>query len=120
MANYTNESPQSTNKKDMVPILVSSELNEANNKVLEKTRKLNHRLVNMERQCWTNAQYSRRECLDITDIPSDVEADVLEEKVVNIFEKFGCNIPCNHIEACHRVSKKSATVTVKFSRRKDY
>ena len=38
---------------------------------------------------------------------------------MNIFEKLGCNIPSNHIEACHRVSKKSATVIVKFSRRKD-
>ena len=37
----------------------------------------------------------------------------------NIFEKLGCNIPSNHIEACHRVNKKIATVIVKFSRRKD-
>ena len=80
---------------------------------------LSRRLVNMERQCWANAQYSRRECLDIIGIPSEVEPDVLEEKVVNIFEKLGCNIPSNHIAACHRVSKKSATVIVKFSRRKD-
>ena len=40
----------------------------------------------MERQCLANAQYSRRECLDTIGIPSEVEADVLEEKVVvNIF-----------------------------------
>ena len=41
------------------------------------------------------------------------------KKVVNIFEKLGCNIPPNCTEACHRVSKKSATVIVKFSLRKD-
>ena len=40
-------------------------------------------------------------------------------KRVNIFEKLGCNIPSNRTEACHRVSKKSATVVIKFSRRKD-
>ena len=142
MATYTNESLQSINKKDMIPIVLSlqNKLDQANNKVLEEIRKLNEnfskleselsvtkqvnsllsrRLVNMERQCWANAQYSRRECLDIIGIPSEVEPDVLEEKVVNIFEKLGCNIPSNHIEACHRVSKKSATVIVKFSRRKD-
>ena len=142
MATYTNESLQSINKKDMIPIVLSlqNKLDQANNKVLEEIRKLNdnfskleselsvtkqvnsllsRRLVNMERQCWANAQYSRRECLDIIGIPSEVEPDVLEEKVVNIFEKLGCNIPSNHIEVCHRVSKKSATVIVKFSRRKD-
>ena len=53
------------------------------------------------------------------DIPSEVEPDVLEEKGVNIFEKLGCNIPSNHIEACHKVSKKSVTVIVKCSRWKD-
>ena len=73
----------------------------------------------MERQCWAEAQYSRRACLNIIGIPSEVEADVLEEKVVNIYEKLGCNVPSNRIEACHRVSKKSATVIIKFSRRKD-
>ena len=80
---------------------------------------LSRRLVNMERPCWANAQCSPWEFLDIIGIPNEVEADVLEEKVVNIFDKLGCNILANRIEACHRVSKKSATVIVKFSRRKD-
>ena len=40
----------------------------------------------MKRQCWTNAQYSRREGLDRIGILSEIEADFLEEKVVNIYE----------------------------------
>ena len=80
---------------------------------------LSSRLVSIDRQCWLNAQYSRRECLDIVGIPSEVEADALEEKVVAIFEKLGCNIPTERIEAYHRISKKNLTVIVKFSRRKD-
>ena len=60
---------------------------------------LSRRLINIDRQCWANAQYSRREYLDIIGIPSEVEPDVSEEKVVNIFEKLGCNISSNHIEA---------------------
>ena len=142
MATYTNESLQNLNKKDMIPIVLSlqSKLDEAkleaNNKLLEEIRKLNDsfsklgselsvikqvnsrlssRLVNMESQCWANAQYSRRECIEIIGIPCEVKADDLEEKVVNIFEKLGCGMPPNRIEACHRVSKKSATVIVKFS-----
>ena len=43
----------------------------------------------MERQCWLNILYSRRDCLAIVGIPSDMDADVLEEKVVAIFEKLG-------------------------------
>ena len=146
MATYTNESLQNINKKDMIPIVLSLQIKldeaklEANNKVLEEIRKLkdsfskleselpvtkqvnsllSSRLANTEHQCWANAQYSRQECIDIIGIPSEVKADDLEEKVVNIFEKLGCSIPPNRIEACHRVSKKTLTVIVKFSHRKD-
>ena len=45
---------------------------------------LSSRLVSIERQRWLNVQYSRRECLDIVGILSEVEADVLREKVVAI------------------------------------
>ena len=80
---------------------------------------LSSRVVSIERHCWLNAQYSRWECLDIVGIPNEVEADALDEKVVNIFEKLGCNISTEHIEACHRISKKNTTVIVKFLQRKD-
>ena len=45
---------------------------------------LSSRLVSIECQRWLNVQYSRRECLDIVGILSEVEADVLKEKVVAI------------------------------------
>ena len=111
-----------------------------NNKVLEEVRNLSDtitkliselsitknlnillssRLVTLERQSWANAQYSRRECLDIVGIPREVSGEVLEEKVMNIFDKIGCNISPDNIESCYRISKKSDTVIVKFSRRKD-
>ena len=35
----------------------------------------------LEKQCWANTQYSRRECLDMVGIPHDVSGEVLEEKV---------------------------------------
>ena len=77
------------------------------------------RLVSIERHCWLNAQYSRWECLDIVGIPSGMETDALEKKVVAIFEKLGCIILTEHIEACHRITKKNPTVIVQFSRRKN-
>ena len=39
----------------------------------EVNSELSSRLVNMERQWWTNAQYSRRECLEVVGIPREVE-----------------------------------------------
>ena len=80
---------------------------------------LSSRLVSIERHCWLNAQYSRWECLDIVGIPSGMETDALEKKVVAIFEKLGCIILTEHIETCHRITKKNPTVIVQFSRRKN-
>ena len=48
-----------------------------------------------------------------------MNVDVLEEKVLNIFGKLGCDIPPERIDPCHRISKRSSPVIVKFTRRKD-
>ena len=77
------------------------------------------RLTTLERQCWANVQYSRRECLDIMGIPHEVSGEVLEEKVLKIFGKLGCDISPDRIEACHRVGRTTDTVLVKLSKRKD-
>ena len=74
----------------------------------------------MERQCWTNAQYSRRECLDIVGVPREVSGEVLVETMLNIFDKIGYSISPDHIKSCHHISKKIDTVIVKFSRWKDF
>ena len=74
----------------------------------------------MEHQCWANSQYSRREYLELVCVPPSVSDSHLEEKALKIFEKVGCPIEGNIIEACHRISKKNERIIVKFSRRKDY
>ena len=63
---------------------------------------------------------SRRKCLDIVVIPNKVKYESLEESVVGIFDKLGCSIDADRIVTCHQVSKNNNTVTVKFTRRKDY
>ena len=80
---------------------------------------LSQRVVDLERQCWANAQYSRRKCLEVVGIPRSVDDNILEEKVIQVFEKVGCNIDSSNIEVCHRISKKNDRVIAKFSRRKD-
>ena len=43
---------------------------------------------NMERQCWANAQYSRRECLELVGIPKEVKQKDLEGKVLPSLKGF--------------------------------
>ena len=142
MATYTGNSLDKLRKQDLTPVVLSlqSKLEDKDNTVLEEVRKLNDsisklyaelavtknfdnllvtRLSTLERPCWANAQYSRRECLDIMDIPREASGEVLEEKVLNIFGKLGCDISPDRIEACHRVGRTNDTVMAKFSRRKD-
>ena len=69
---------------------------------------LSQRVVDLERQC-----------LEVAGIPRSVDDNILEEKVIQVFEKVGCNIDSSNIEACHRITKKNDRVIVKFSRRKD-
>ena len=48
-----------------------------------------------------------------------MSGEVLEEKVLSIFGKLGCDISPDLIEACHRIGRTNDTAIVKFSRRKD-
>ena len=73
----------------------------------------------MERQCWENAQYSRRECFDIMSIPREVSGEVLEEKVLKIFKKLCCDISPDRTEAFHCVGRTTDIVIIKFYKRKD-
>ena len=142
MATYTGDALDKLHKQDLIPIVLSlqSKLEYKDITVLEEVCKLNDsiskmhaelavmknvnnllltRLSILERRCWANAQYSRRECFDILGIPCEVSREVLEEKVLNVFGKLGCDISPDRIEACHRVGRTNDTVTVKFSGRKD-
>ena len=76
---------------------------------------LRNRFVNMERQCWANAQYSRRECVEIVGIPTSVPDNELEETFCKIVDKVGVKIDDGDIESCHLVGRAK----VKFSHRKD-
>ena len=45
-----------------------------------------------ERQCRANAQYSRRDTIEVTGIPSSIRDKNLEDKVHNIFGEIGVNV----------------------------
>ena len=86
MSSYTEEKLEKLLKKDLIAIILAmqSKMSANSAEVLEEIRKLNSKfdilqsdllvtkkdnselsskLVNMERQCWSSAHYSRRECL---------------------------------------------------------
>ena len=49
-------------------------------------------MVALERQCWGNNQYSRRECIEITVVPDSVSNDDLEKTTIKNFGKFDAAI----------------------------
>ena len=48
--------------------------------------KLRDRIISLEHQCWSNSQYFRRECLEITGLPNNINNDpaniLLDEDVL--------------------------------------
>ena len=52
-------------------------------------KKLNDRVIEMERNMHSLEQYSRRECIKIAGVPNSITNDLLEEHVILIFEKLG-------------------------------
>ena len=75
----------------------------------------------MECKCWNNEQYSRREYLEISGIPSDTEAGKLEEALLKVFEKLDVDVDLENMEDCHWLKTRSSSkkVIVKLSKRKD-
>ena len=80
--------------------------------------RLVERVIKTDRQCWENAQYSRRDTLEIVDIPNSVGDSVPEETVRDVFKKIGVEIDEPDVQACHRLKEKERTI-VKFLNRKD-
>ena len=142
MSSYTEENLDKLLKKDFTAIVLAmqSKMFANSAEVLEEIRTLNskfdilqsdllltkkvdselsRRLVNMERQRWANAQYSRRECLEVVGIPREVEQKDLGGKVLSVLEKVSRKIDPDNIDDYHRLSKKSDNVIIKFLRRKD-
>ena len=75
----------------------------------------------LERQCWANKQYSRRECLEISGVPESVTDNDLEGKVLKLLEKIDVEVHPNHIEACHWIKPNAGPkkVITKMPRLKD-
>ena len=77
-------------------------------------------ITTLERQCWANNQYSRRECLEISGIPENNENKDSENLTFQIFEKIDISVDLGSVEDCHWVNPlRSKQVILRLSKGKD-
>ena len=71
------------------------------------------RITQLERNNLNNAQYTRKEILEINPVPSDIADDVLEQSVC----QYGISAEPDDLQACQRMRKKDRVI-IKFKCRK--
>ena len=71
----------------------------------------------LEHQCWNNAQYYRRDTLEISNKNIDLESKVL----VDVLTKLDVTIAPVNVEVCHWLNYRNSDkkVILKFSKRMD-
>ena len=80
---------------------------------------LSKEVLSAEREVWRNAQYYRKECVEISGIPASVDHKELEPTVFKFLQHMGIDITDERIESFHCTNKSSKKTILKFSRRKD-
>ena len=65
---------------------------------------LSKQMSSIQRQCWKNAQYSRREFFELVRLHSSIEDKDLEPTVCRVLQDIGVGITGEGIEACHRLN----------------
>ena len=76
----------------------------------------------MERKCYENEQYLRRECLEISGIPDSISENALEETLLNLFSQCKAPVDPSNVEDCHLLKSTNNApqkVIVKLWKQKD-
>ena len=101
-------------------IVKFSELNDRFNNFEAEYQMVNlllERITQLECNNLNNAQYNRRETLEINPVPSDIADDVLEQSVCQALSLTGTSVELDDLQACHRMRKKDRII-IKFKCRK--
>ena len=69
-------------------------------------RLLTERIVQLERNAVSNAQYHRCESLEINHVPVSIGDDILENSICRVLPITGHEVKPNNLQACHRLQKK--------------
>ena len=89
MATFFEESLVKLLKKDIINIVLSIQTEmQSNTKIVEEVNDNQQRVTDLERQCWANTQYSKRECLEVAGIPESVKQNELEDKVLRVWLRY--------------------------------
>ena len=75
------------------------------------------RITNLERDAVNNAQYVRRETIEINPIPQSIPNTDLEIKVCQALSLTGTTVTPDDLQACHHMKNKEKVI-VKFKDRK--
>ena len=68
------------------------------------------RKTQLERSNQNNAQYTRRETLEINSVPSDITDDVLEQSVCYELSLTGILVEPDDLQGCHHMRKKDRVI----------
>ena len=74
-------------------------------------------ITQLERNNLDNAQYNRRETLEVNPVPSDIADDVLKQSVCQALSLTGTSVEPDDLHVCHRMRKKDRVI-IKFKCRK--
>ena len=80
-------------------------------------RLLTMRVVQLENNAVTNAQYHRRESVEVNPIPPSISDEELELNICEALSLTGNEVKPNGLQACHRLKEKESVI-VKFKCRK--
>ena len=75
------------------------------------------RIIDLKQSSLDNAQYLRREMIEISPVPLEVSNNELERLVCKVLSLTGNEVYPDDLEACHCVKKKE-NVIIKFKSRK--
>ena len=76
------------------------------------------RITNLECNALNNAQYVRRETIEINPIPHSIPTTDLENKICQVLSLTGTTVTSDNLQACHSMKNKEKVI-VKFKDRKE-
>ena len=118
-----NEDLSNMSKDELINIVLDLRTkNSALSEVQRFMEKTNERLVKLEREQNLNLQYIRRDSVEISGIPANIEQDDLEGEVIKIFDTAGvivngAKLDVHQIQACHRTGKKGKVIVKTLNRK---
>ena len=63
--------------------------------------KLKDKILSLERQCWSNCQYSRRQFLELSGLSESIKNSELEDTAIQLLKKLDIDRDSSNTDDCH-------------------